>query len=1114
MKKGQITLFIIIGIIILITFVMLYYLLRGNQETTMRNTVETVATIFAEHGKYHEYVITCMEQGTKRGLFLIGMQGGAIYDYEATGTKRYRGPSTGFPYGKHVLAYRASDGVIYNVSYGLVQPQYGSLFHPEVPFYPYGLTKLISNPRIISPSYVNVFGNYPQSPLTPLCDYHGGNRRNLSETVACESYDSISSDDRNSIQQYLERYIENYTMECIRLETLPELAKSNVTKGDIRASVTFGEDHLFVNITLPIKIQVGSRKSYIQLSDFQLRYRVRLKKIHELVSHLLDRDANNIFFNIVRDAGTLNDCRDITGGNARCLKDGMQVVKFSNVCLSLGICATDGAYDDILMVIDRDAMLDGKPYVFIVAMENRPPALDLIRTAVGTGSFNYDYILSQGQKITIEPRGIDPDEDQHNSLGFMDNLYHYYGWKETYDEFYDQNLKAGCKLNNPECQQRTDVPLHLWTQSSSFSNSKGRNADYTTNKSDIGFHTLKVEVCDEGNACDYQLVNIYVANDSFVGGYSLYEDIQNGYASKEDFYIVSSPLTSAYSFSNPPRHEWSAYSEIDPTTPLWTKTTVEHNFSLPTPPYDINTITSDIAPFFPTIQTYTIKVEIYDGSDLKSKSDPDSNLEVQVKQCLPHRSAIAPYPYNPTGTDPFFANHSCCIGNPWQPNETGWGTFASDTQTCYSSVEWGCLEDTNYRSYYAAGEITYQTIYTGASDGDSTNDIYQRTFQRNCDGTRGNVCIGPKSDTRERVASCSECETCGYSDVSQPSCQEVPASAGKICNSGVWRCTKGEAEAYFGAATYGPWWCQGACTLGQCNTSVNCRCEKACGAVCNTTDKRSYQWNENQCAYSCNNFLNTPLATDCDYHALDTNMRCHAPDPNSPSCFSYTYNDTVYTVCPEDTAYTGTLDSLDPYPVTYCRRNDQCYYAVFCDGNGPNEAEGEACLDAGLVDDLAGTEYDGCFYNPAGTVSCAYDGVCEFRQNWSIDCDAGMVIDGVCVDEGTCHFNIACDPSAGWQSSASDLISLSGIGTKDCNDIDCSDGFYWEDPYCYYGISCGNAGWMNSGYEDCSARASGNRCFYNADCTMSGCEYDEDASPPTCNIGKVLTCTNNGWRCV
>jgi len=459
LKKGQVTMFIIVGLLILIAVVFIVFVSSTISDNKIKRSIEDMTIKFDREGEYYHYIHECTSQAMKNGLFLVGMQAGPIYDYQATGGKHYLGPGSGYPYGQYVIPYD-HNGKIYNVSYGIVAPQTGSLYHPVIPYYPYGITKLVSNPKIISPFYVNVFGNFPSNPMTPLCDSFGKNRMELSETVVCETYDSRNEHDGNCVQEYLERYIENYTMSCIKLERFPELSSYSVKKGNATARITFGESHVMAEVEMPVFIELDDVKSVIKLKDFEVRENVRLKKLHELASHMIDNEVNNVFFNIVRDAGLINDCKDITGGNTYCLKDGMQIAKMRNVCLGQGLCI-EGNYDDVLTITDYESLMNGRPYVFQFAIENRPPALDLIREEIGTGSFNYDYVVFENEVIDILPTGIDPDEDQHNSLGYMDHMYNYYGWKEDYGELYDPLCGP---LHDPDCQVMIPDPTHNWTR--------------------------------------------------------------------------------------------------------------------------------------------------------------------------------------------------------------------------------------------------------------------------------------------------------------------------------------------------------------------------------------------------------------------------------------------------------------------------------------------------------------------------------------------------------------------------------------------------------------------------------------------------------------------------
>jgi len=426
MKRGQVTLYIIIGLVLLIIFVFLSWVSTSIRKEDVVTRIQETLDLIRVQGKYYTYVTSCIEDSTEDALILAGYQGGAIWDYQADGTRVYRGPPQ-YEYGIYAIPHIVA-GTAYNTSYWITAPELGSEIHKDVPWYPYGLTKLVTNPRILNPSYSNMFGNYPRSPSVPLCDYFGSNSRSLSNAAACESYDSQSPRDSNSLQQYIQRYIENRSIKCIKkLEDFPELDAMNVKIGNMTANFTFDSEGVLVNAVIPVVLRPSGYSSQISLVDFTVSLPVRLKQIHELASHLVLRDINDVFFGIAQDAPTVSGCKNIAGGNAPCLKTGMGVYKISNVCPT----CTKGSYDDILVIRDTESLVHGEPYEFHIAIQNRVPALDLVREELGTGSVLYDFVAFEGQEIVIEPEGRDPDEDQHNAQGFMDHTYRYYGWKET-----------------------------------------------------------------------------------------------------------------------------------------------------------------------------------------------------------------------------------------------------------------------------------------------------------------------------------------------------------------------------------------------------------------------------------------------------------------------------------------------------------------------------------------------------------------------------------------------------------------------------------------------------------------------------------------------------------
>ena len=480
--------------------------------------------LFQKQGKYHSYMRSCVEQSAKQALVLLGMQGFVIYDSQANNTKPFLGPPV-HNYGKYILPYGYEDvfdifpdseDVVYNISYAITKPviDIGMQSHPNVPDYPFGKTKLVSEPMLFNPIYKNTLGNSLSNPITPLCDYHGGNRANITGAIfSCENYDSKNVNDHNSIQEYVEAYVSQHTKECVRFEDMPELDNLSVEKGNVTTEVVYTQESVHVSTSFSIEIARGTYMAVIEVESLDVDLEVRLKKLYELFVRLIEKEINDIFFDIQGHAQTVTGCKDlITGRQTFCLKDGMKVYKYTDVCLSSGLCS-EGKYDDVLVIEDSESLINGKSYLIFAAIENRVPALDLVRQEeeMEPGYEAYDYYIDieDDPYLRIYPYGYDPDEDSHIPHGYMGGDYTYGGWLEDYEEICISPSQC-VDMNADAIDRNTGDYFHL-TSSTEYV-STGRNASYDLTQNDLGPHVTKVQVCDNEGLCDHQELWIFVTN--------------------------------------------------------------------------------------------------------------------------------------------------------------------------------------------------------------------------------------------------------------------------------------------------------------------------------------------------------------------------------------------------------------------------------------------------------------------------------------------------------------------------------------------------------------------------------------------------------------------------
>lgn len=522
MKRAQITVFIVLGVVIFAVIGLLLYITMYARTKELTREKEELSDLFTTQGKYAGYMQSCLDLTTTQGIALLGMQGGVIYDYQAKGTKPFLGPRK-YDYGQYVLPLEWDDAfdlfpeittAIFNVSYGIYAPDLSLNLegHPPVPDYPYSTVKLVEDPTQIASMYTNVFGNVIKDPLPPLCDTNGANSPLQPGAVAsCETYDSKRDLDNDNIQEYLEIYIARAFEDCVALESLPEFQNTSIHVGNISVIVTFSPTALSIKAEYPLVATIEGKQATLSLQTFYTTANVRLKQIHELVARLIESDVNNIFFNIVRDANTLIDCKELgkEADTVRCLKEGMTVTRLRDVCQGTGLCKKYGSYDDIIMIQDNKSILNGKPFVFVFAIQNRYPALDIIyqhnENCAGDFYSNYDIVVERDAQDTIEidPYGYDPDEDYHGDKDFMEDRYLYAGWKEDYDKE-NYNSETG------EIERGVTAPKAFST-SDLFKTTK-RQATYTPQETDLGPHILQVHVCDNEGHCDFQNVDILVIN--------------------------------------------------------------------------------------------------------------------------------------------------------------------------------------------------------------------------------------------------------------------------------------------------------------------------------------------------------------------------------------------------------------------------------------------------------------------------------------------------------------------------------------------------------------------------------------------------------------------------
>ena len=417
-KKSQITLFVVLGLVIAAIFTFLFFAKKESSDLILEKKVEAIFTDFLRSSSLESIVQTCLERATKDALVLAGLQGGRIYDTQVSGGFSLPSPEEVVPF--------VAGGMPINVSYGIRargMPQNNPASFPST--YPDGYILKESPATDIGPEYASLFARPEDDILNPvsltaLCNFYGPNHYSIANaSFSCETYTATNI----SMQEYLKVFILNRTKNCINLIHLSGNNQFTIQEGNAEAELIFGNNDITSIFRYPLELTMKNAPKVIRSLDFSFKPAYRVKKVHELAAHLIGSrgsrlpddppktDADNIFFDITDAASVyLNDClsdNDIPG--QRCVYPGMALAKVRNVCLGNPDCEgipLHFQYSDVVRITDGQIIIDGKPFSFFFAAENRAPSLGKI-AETGDGKVK----MSPNQKITIIAKGKDPDED-------------------------------------------------------------------------------------------------------------------------------------------------------------------------------------------------------------------------------------------------------------------------------------------------------------------------------------------------------------------------------------------------------------------------------------------------------------------------------------------------------------------------------------------------------------------------------------------------------------------------------------------------------------------------------------------------------------------------------
>jgi hypothetical protein len=322
MRRAQLSMMIIIGLVVVVLVAIGYYVINLGSQSASANQLQQAQIAPELVRPVEQFADGCLRVASTQALQQLGAQGGVLYTSQGGLVD-----DSALVEGRDVLTVEGK-----RVWYGLQRPegQVGDLYFATPPDYPWQTFPLL---------FAIHNGTTEQ-----LQDFHGffGFERlpSLNGTFEAPAAPTIEQDLASAVAADVAA--------CLDWSKL--VAPVNVTSGQPQVTVLVDNDDTTFILNASISVESGGRRTLLRLSS--LRTPVRLLRVYEAAKLVLGLDGTDISVNA--------DSID-TG-----------VIAHHSV-------AVPGTADDIIVFVDNAGKLDGNPYQFVTARQDRPPALAFIQ---------------------------------------------------------------------------------------------------------------------------------------------------------------------------------------------------------------------------------------------------------------------------------------------------------------------------------------------------------------------------------------------------------------------------------------------------------------------------------------------------------------------------------------------------------------------------------------------------------------------------------------------------------------------------------------------------------------------------------------------------------------
>jgi hypothetical protein len=636
-KHGQITMFIILGIIIFVSFLFLFFVSDFLSVEQLEQQREIITEQPFETSQVQYFTSVCVDDALKTGLLLLGKQGGFIYESQG-------GIDT--PEELLMLSERVGPHDVTSVGVSIAaRPQ------APPPLYPCLEAYLGKDPVFCKHGMLPSIVNYGGVVLPPL---EGG---------------------AFSIEGHLSQYIALYVVDCVDIATFATdigfEAYNLKALGDVEVELTFLDTEVEARVAYPIAVDLGDNP-VTQFVHFETTVPIRFKNLYQAIRDLARKDITNETFEIdvhyAQPKFTVNSARE------------NEAVKFATLSPIPLLRKESSGFNDVFIIEDPISIIEAQPYEFRLGRKNRAPALHFLQwnasywydTADEAKEFCadcYDFLVIQGHDALITW-----DTAQRNSVGDIINHNPTNGkWALTsYDPDDDA---ATISFNGP---LGTLAPL-----------------TFTPDAITPGIYKQTI-IATDGDKEDTQEVRVLV-DENLVAGIQVENYYGDAIISPEDPFQLDARVGTqgvkdqTHDDFTTHRFDWDVFAATAGFSSRECSQLPFVELGVEYPVCDFSNV-----PDIETITTLTLDSPHQWRSQIKTAGrrgviDLDvtreysnriinsfAQLQVDVVPCIVHGSNDNPWPYN-LG-NPYLAEHTCCAGDPANPST--WRVRGS-SEVCY-----------------------------------------------------------------------------------------------------------------------------------------------------------------------------------------------------------------------------------------------------------------------------------------------------------------------------------------------------------------------------------------------------------------------------------------------